>query len=802
MVWPTALLLHMLLIGAASADVQGQPPVCEQYLSCLETFQQYARSIWHDSTKPPDSGYFGDGASTGNGGIRGTCGVLLSSATLYRAGRGNPEEQLTTLRKGLRYAALTHCTGQFTCIDGKQWGGSWQSSLWAGTLGLTAALMADRLEPDLLKACKHVVAYEADRLAVIAPPSGWKGDSKAEENAWNSNSLALASAWLADDPRAPAWTAAAKRYLVNTYTVPDTSGDPIAAMVTTQTLYPSFTCENHGFFHPTYQMVAGMSMGDSLLMAQATNPSVAADLTPFAEHNVLPVWRSLSQVLLDSGELAFPSGLDWALHGYGQVSYLAWLATHFDDPLARWAEGKLAGQIAARQRVNGDGRFGGESIPKGFYHEAVAARRISLAWWQHQLGDPRDGPATPPQGFVEHLPDVKLVLQRGPAGFVSLSYGARVMGLVEPACRDDEHPYVATPRYPGLIGRGSFGDPTGAELRRLETSAQGFDADLVVHFGPLEDRHVRFVSFGDAVAIIEVPTPLLEVAGAKPSAFPVGIENDPLTGGTREVEWSQGRRSVKAMSGEAVDLGGSWACISGRLGYIAGPGGRITYAAPGGYNRSGAAEDCLEFVPQSSAAPRYALLLPSADGAKVREVAGTVAWQVSRGVARLAFVSPGGEPRSIAIAIPAELRQSHTLVRPISVAAGTGSRLHGAELAADRDPATFWVSNRDGSQPGHGPTPEHPEWLELTLRGDEQIDEVVILPRPRYGPRRVALSVDGTHVHERQMADAPLRLALPQPAKARRLRLDITASYDPLYPTQPRNVQVAEVLLLRRATGN
>src|SRR5258708_40249949 len=96
-------------------------------------------------------------------------------------------------------------------------------------------------------------------------------------------------------------------------------------------------------------------------MARLGMPAVAAELQPFAEHDVLNVWTNLQHLVLDSGEFAYPSGLDWELHDYEQNSYITWLATHFNDPLARWEDSQLAQLARYRQIVNGDGTFVGPS---------------------------------------------------------------------------------------------------------------------------------------------------------------------------------------------------------------------------------------------------------------------------------------------------------------------------------------------------------------------------------------------------------------------------------------------------------
>ncbi len=128
-------------------------------------------------------------------------------------------------------------------------------------------------------------------------------------------------------------------------------------------------------------------------MARLCDTNIAAELLPFAEHNVLTVWTTnLAPMLLDSGEFAYPSGLDWELHDYEQNSYVAWIAAHFNDPLARRADGQLAQLVRYRQLVNGNGSFIGSS-GGGFYREAVEARYTPSPGFN---GPTRISPLAPP----------------------------------------------------------------------------------------------------------------------------------------------------------------------------------------------------------------------------------------------------------------------------------------------------------------------------------------------------------------------------------------------------------------------
>ena len=627
-------------------------------LEFLLDAERYDESVWHEavhSNAPPDSGYFGDGASGGNGGIRGSCGIAVAYAVLVRALPADPKRtnRLARIRQALNYAANTQLSGTNACVDGKQWGHGWQSALWIGSMGLACVLMESDLPTATVAACRRAVADEATFRAGIPPESGFHGDTKAEENGWDSNVLALAAAWQPSHTNAGLWLTAAKKYLVNTSTVANTNGDPLAAWINTVTLYPSFAVENHGFYHPAYQTDSGNTVGDSLLMARVANPAIAAQLQPFAEHNVLNVWRHLSHVLLDSGEFAFPSGMDWALHNYEQVSYHAWLATHFNDPLARWADRQMAQLLRHRQIVNGDGRILGDTEANAFYMEAIVARCTAIAWLHHAYADFADGPVFPPGVYVEHYPDIKLIAQRGPWGFVSLSYGPRIMGLIVPtAASVPTNVYVTTPRLPGIIGLGAMGNPTAAQLIRFATNDGGFEAELTLLHGAKGSTEVYVMSTGETVAIVEVPRATVNVTNSATGSFSVGIENHALTGGSRLLAWKSGASNIVARSGVTVDVTNQWVCVSERLGMIAGPAGQFRYEAASRYNRRGAAEDTLEFIPQISLSPRYAVFLPGGSSKSTASAAARVHWQVAGTNAVLTFSGSKGVLHQLTVVVP------------------------------------------------------------------------------------------------------------------------------------------------------
>lgn len=811
------VLLPLALAVVARADSQ------QIYLQCLTNFEAYAETIWSNAAytgAPADAGFWGDGGSSGNGGIRGNSGIALMYATLVVAQPGHVRNsnRLDRLRRALNYNTATHVTGTNKCVNGSQWGwsssssGDWQTPMWAGSMGFACLLMQTNLPAAVVSNVQRVVISEANHRAAIAPASGYVNDTKAEENAWQGNILALAAAWMNTHANGSNWLWAAKRYCVNSYTVADTTGDPLAPWISTVTLYPSFALENHGFYHPTYQMVAGMSCGDSLLMARLAHPAVAAELQPFAEHLVMAVWtNNLAAMVQDSGDFAYPAGLDWELHDFEQNSFIAWLATHFNDPLARWTDGKLAQCVRHRQIVNGDGRFVGPS-GGGFYREAVEARRTAIAWLHHANADFPTGPALPPAPVLTHNADVKVIHQRSAFGTFSVSYkNSRILAMIEPsALATPTNAFISSPRLPGILGLGALGNPTAAQLSSFTTNANGFEAELRLTNGALGTTHVYVQSTGETLAVVEVPWPAMGASATVAGSFSCGIENHPLTGGTRLLEWTGGSATVTNRSGAVRLVTNDWVCVAGRYGLAAGPGGHFRYQTASGYNRLGAAEDTLQFFSTNTFAPRYAVWFPARTAAQTAAAAAQVSWELSGTNGVLTFPGAGGSPARIVAWVPTLPVQGYPpYTLPVAaISASSAQAGYPATNAVDGSLAGFWVSL-------YGPT-NQAEWLKAEFPRPVALARFQVAPRTDnggYGPSAIRLVVNvtnaipaggiptsGTTVFAGEMPPTTtLDVPLPAPVHATNAVLVITGSYDRGSTNNPRNTQVVELTFLERA---
>jgi hypothetical protein len=824
--WLIALLASGQL---ASAQTNSQ----QIYLQCLTNFETYAESIWTTSATIPDSGYWGDGGSTGNGGVRGNSGIAVAYAVLCLALPNDPRfaTRLSRVRQALNYDYNTHVTGNYNTTSGNKWGWSgvstdWQTPEWSGSMGLACILVQSNLPAATINGVRTVVVSEANHRASIAPASGHVADTKAEENAWQGNILALAAAWMNTSNSAVTWSNAAIKYLANTYTVGNTTGDPLASWLTTVNLYNDWALENHDFYHPTYEMVAGMSSGDSLLMARMANPNIAAPLQVFAEHNVMSVWtNNLSGMIMDSGDFGYPDGLDWELHDYEQYSFIAWMAAHFNDPIARWDDLRLAQLTRYRQTVNNNdttapayyGAFVGVS-GGGFYREAVEARRVAICWLHWNFADYPAGPTNAPAPVLENLTDVAVLTCRGTNGFVSISYGpqtngfaARIMAVIEPlAAGFPSNTIVTTPRLPGIIGLGAMGSPTGGRLVSITTNGNGFLAELQLTNGANGTTEVYFNNTGDSVGIVEVPKPGTGFANTAAASFSTGIENDPLCGGSRLLEWSNGSAIIGNRSGTSKNVTNNWICVSGEYGLSFGPAGYLNYAAATSYNRLGAAEDTLAFYPTNSLTARYAVYFPGKSALQTSNLAAQVGWSVSGTNATLTFPANGGLAQVSSLV---SLTSTNPSYPPYELAIGTVTASSSQAgyppiYAADNNSSTFWVSL-------YGPT-NHAEWLLVNFTRPVAISEFYETPRNAnsgYGPSTFEMFCNLTNAIPASgiptsgsnfwsgtgNALTTLDVKLSRPVYATNAAIIITGAYDNGSTSNPRNVQLTELNFFERA---
>ncbi len=387
----------------------------------------------------------------------------------------------------MRYLVATHLTGDRTTSDGKPWGDAWQSAHWAYALGRAAWFIWDDLPSDVQAGVRRVVAHEAGRFVDATPPHGMVGDTKAEENAWNSRIFSAAVLLMPNDARRKAWEQAFVRWAISSYMRPSDAdcrqvvdGRPVSEWFTGACIFDDFTCENHGFVHPGYMGCIGITLSchlDFRLTGRETPRAVA--------WNAAGVYENLKWMATPDGGYIYPSGQDWALFRNPQKAHLHLLMAAFEGDTDSWS---LAQQgwdaMEQMQARSADGRV---FLPDEYrfastQHDTIGV--IGLQWLYLHVADPiRDEPTTR-QG-TRHLKSGGLVLQRTPNAFVTLSYGAKVMAQVG-AMRLDR---IVSPDQRSLIGSVYLaGEQRPPNLKvsaiDLDVEDDQFTAALRVDHGP------------------------------------------------------------------------------------------------------------------------------------------------------------------------------------------------------------------------------------------------------------------------------------------------------------------------------
>lgn len=612
-----ALLLLIFVISSCTAGVYAIRPdlseeeLCSLYVDMLLKYSQYAETKWHPAPWSDNAGYWGNGISGGNEGIRAVANTALVFAVLANhtnaLSPAEKERYRARAIAGIRYIAETHSTGNQVCVDGQKWTYPWQSAMWAANMAFAAWILWDDLDDALRQSVERVVVYEANRFLDRDPPGRRWGNTAAEEVGWDQILLSLAPNMFPKHPNAPRWRERSIQYMMNTLSVPQdlkderiVDGRRVRDWICAVNVHPDFTIENHGFLHPSYTMVSPAEVGQGALMyLYAGNPIPEA-----AGHHLLDNWHMLQGLMLPSGYWAYPQGMDWALNSDGHIHYLAWLATYAKDPVAAGMERRVAQYTAGHQKIHG-GAFAGPSSRLGFAREAVWAERIAYALLFH-----RYLASTQERRTIEQVPGLlgvkryilsDVITHRTGSKFVSFSWKNKVMGLVIPiGPGHEDNPYFTTPPTNGLVGSVDLKDQPGKDIsvvhRSWHKTADGFETSGVIRTngGALEQR-IKLLSVGDRTVIYaDRVIALRDVTVTQECGVLAGIENDEFTGDRRVLYYQGGSQVITGPATSAtIRIPGNWANVDGRLGLISVSGSGLAYRDVPQYNRDGAREDYL-----------------------------------------------------------------------------------------------------------------------------------------------------------------------------------------------------------------
>ena len=356
----------------------------------------------------------------------------------------------------LRFVLSTHGASGKTCSNGKQWRNQWQSAYWASSAGKAAWLLWDELDPQMRWLAAKMICDEADRFVGKTPPTRIELDTKAEENAWNSEVIALAYSMFPHHPKHQAYQETAIRWAISSCArEADVAneqiydGRPLRGWLTGGNVHEDYTLENHSRVHPDY-MSAWVLCSEQIPVYEwgGNQPPQA---TVF---NADRIYANSKTFCFPDGSHIYPNGQDWGLHRNPD-----WLRMHSAQAILF---GDRRAAALFRNTLDTAERMAARNPNGGIYHRNE--RHFPSA--QHSILESMSSAylmlASRGEG-ARHLSQERLwqdlsgryIYNAGKFGILrssrtiaAFAWGRRIMGMVMPL-QDD---LLLTPYERGLIG--------------------------------------------------------------------------------------------------------------------------------------------------------------------------------------------------------------------------------------------------------------------------------------------------------------------------------------------------------------
>ncbi len=407
--------------GVITSDFVSEATMKQDLLQMLANFSQYMVNDFQECEYPNDKGepcgcFKGENTMANDErGVRPNADLSMICAFLVKYGKpanvalpaGVTWEKMEDMaRKSLVFAYSTHKANRLKVCKGNNYWGSvsnadhvWESSLWAMSVAYSAFFQWDKLS-DTQKS--HIYAllkaecnYELER----GIPTGYAGDTKAEENGWEADVLAATLGLFPDDALAPKWFERLREFAINSYSHPSDQTNTtvidawydtktIADLYKGQNLYDDYSLQNHNLFHTSYQNVVQQELGEAALalklFQQGLHGTETWKTNALMHHNQEVQDSILNWLALADGELAMPNGNDWSLFLYDQITSYSTLACFLQDPHALMLENMAYKYIQARQKTTPDGSWLLRA-DVGARRMGVEAHRVMMTYLMHDI---------------------------------------------------------------------------------------------------------------------------------------------------------------------------------------------------------------------------------------------------------------------------------------------------------------------------------------------------------------------------------------------------------------------------------
>ena len=605
--------------GVITSDFVSEADMKSDLLQMLANFSTYMVNDWQEAQYPNSvgeaCGCFKGENTMGNDerGVRPNADLSMICAFLVKyakpAGVSLPTgitwsriEELAL--KSLVFAYSTHKANKLkTCSNGQYWGSTstsdavWESSLWAMSVAYSAFFQWDRLSDIQHTYIYNLLKAECNYELQRSIPTGYAGDTKAEENGWEADVLAVTLGLFPDDDLAPQWFARLREFAINSYSQrndasdltvidPDYDNKTVKNLYRGQNLYDDYTLQNHNYFHTSYQNVVIQELGEAALALKLFQQQLYGEEkwhTNALMHNNDKVMKEvLYWLALADGELAMPNGNDWSLFLYDQITSYSTNACFLRDPHALMLENLAYKYIKARQQTTSDGSW--LLRPDvGARRMGVEAHRVMMTWLMHEALSTADMTATPWDDFNREYSEAKvfnsqnIVRAATDSRFTTFSWSNGLKsytGYIAANSVDKNKiivPFRAnnTGNFLGwyeVQGKGTNATPVVSGIYDLQGNSYVMNGELNTNDASLNNRFAIFSTPGNAVIYLDYVRANTDATITAEKGGLMAISVDELTKTKRTLYTSAGYKQLDGST--FTKFSGNWINIDNALGIV------------------------------------------------------------------------------------------------------------------------------------------------------------------------------------------------------------------------------------------
>ena len=601
--------------GVITSDFTDESTMQDDLLQMLANSMEYAYSIWYNcvatNSADEECGYFmaNSAGNSNEDGVRTNADFSMICAFLYKYAQDKvslPDDITWDIVKDMAVKSLifgysTHKANKLKVTsDNSYWGSvstsdyTWESSLWAMSLAYSAYFLDDVLSDSQKEYIYNMIKAECNYELNRSIPTGYSGDTKAEENGWETNILACALGLYPDDDLAEDWYNRLREFAINCYSHVDDAEDnsvidsdyddqTVADLYVGKNLYDDYTLQNHSYFHTSYQNVVMQELGESqlaLLLFQGDN--VKWNTNALMHNNQEVMDEVLCRLALADGELAMPNGNDWSMFLYDQIASYATAACFLRDPNALMLENLAYKNIKARQSTTDDGSWLLNS-DIGPRRMGVEGHRVMTTYLMHMVSSTADLEPTLWDDFCKeqepaHLfTSQNIVRANTPARFSVFSWSSGLSsytGYITANSADKNKiivPFASnnTGNILGwytVSGQSTDASPSVNGIYNLNGNSYTMNGKLLVNGSTLENNFTLYSTPGNAFIYMDYVTAKSSGTITNEKGGLMAISTDTFTKETRTLYHAKGR--IQTNGSQLSTFDSRWVNIDNEVGII------------------------------------------------------------------------------------------------------------------------------------------------------------------------------------------------------------------------------------------